>query len=96
MTKYVAHLTKMKNKRASESTIWLVVVIALLLLFFLIYSGVLGKLYNKAFSGTSKQIDSTNDDDNDGVANFVDKCPTIPGDVPNDGCPLGYKEEKKT
>jgi len=96
MTKYAAYSIKMKNKNASESTIWLVVVIALLLLFFLIYSGVLGKLYNKVFSGASKQIDSTNDDDNDGVANFVDKCPTTPGDVSNNGCLLGYKEDKKT
>lgn len=95
MTKYAVYSVKMKNKKASESTIWLVVVIALLLLFFLIYSGVLGKLYNKVFSGTSKQIDSTNDDDNDGVANFVDKCPTIPGEVTNNGCPFGYKEDKK-
>ena len=86
----------MKNKKAYEPIIGLVVVIALLLLFFLVYSGVLGKLYNKAFSGTSKQIDSTNDDDNDGVANFIDKCPTIPGELPNNGCPFGYEEDKKT
>ncbi|HLC60954.1 MAG TPA: hypothetical protein VJJ52_06010 [Candidatus Nanoarchaeia archaeon] len=86
----------MKNKRASESTIWLVVVIALLLLFFLIYSGVLGKLYNKIFSGTSKQIDSTNDDDNDGVANFMDKCPGTDTGEPADqsGCSSGQKENK--
>lgn len=96
MTKYAVYSVKMKNKKASDLTIGLVVVIALLLLFFLIYSGVLGKLYNKVFSGTSKQIDSTNDDDNDGVANFVDKCPTIPGEVTNNGCPFGYEEDKKT
>ncbi|MEK6892279.1 MAG: hypothetical protein AABX25_03780 [Nanoarchaeota archaeon] len=86
----------MKNKNASESTIWLVVVIALLLLFFLIYSGVLGKLYNKVFSGTSNQIDSTNDDDNDGVANFMDKCPGTGAGEPVDqfGCSSGQKEKK--
>ena len=86
----------MKNKKASESTIWLVVVIALLLLFFLIYSGVLGKLFNKVFTGTNQQIDSTKDDDNDGVANFMDKCPrTPPGAVVDQsGCQLGTQGKK--
>lgn len=83
----------MKNKKGAEPIIWLVVVIALLLLFFLIYSGVLGKLYNKAFTGTSKQIDGTNDDDNDGIANFMDKCPGTSGkDVDSSGCPLSDRQ----
>lgn len=81
----------MENRKGDGQVLWIVVIAAFLLLFFLIYSGALGKLYGKLFSGANEQINSTDDYDKDNVANFADKCPCSSGDIENDGCPTGYK-----
>ena len=81
----------MKSKKAAGPVIWIVMTMALLLIFFFVYSGTVFKLYNKLFSGTDEQIESARDADKDNVANFADKCPCQPGDIGNNGCPIGYK-----
>ena len=81
----------MKNQKGDGQVVWIVVITVFLLLFFLVYSGVLGKLYNKLFSTTRAQADSVDDYDKDAVANFADKCPCIFGEIENDGCPAGHK-----
>lgn len=91
-----------KNKKSAENVIWTVVVIALLLLFLLIYTGVWKNLFGKGISGINEQFDSAGDADNDGVINIADKCPCPPkgvGSIENNGCPSGYKitgEKKDT
>ncbi len=85
----------MKNKKAAEGAMWTVVIIALLLLFFLIYSGALSKLYGKLFSETNQQVSGAEDSDNDGVSNLADKCPCNSGELENSGCPAGYKPTGK-
>lgn len=80
-----------KSKKAAEGALWYVVIIALLLLFFLVYTGAWSKLFGKGISGINEQIASAEDYDKDRVANFADKCPCSEGDIENDGCPSGYK-----
>lgn len=85
----------MKSKKAAEGIMWTVVVIALLLLFLLIYSGVWSKLFGKSASSLSEQIGSADDYDKDGVINIVDKCPCQAGDPNNDGCPYTNRNEDR-
>ena len=80
-----------KSKKGAEGTIWIVMVIALLLLFLFVYFGVWAKLFGKSASGIDNQISSAGDFDNDGVINIVDKCPCVPGGQENNGCPTDYK-----
>lgn len=84
---------KMSNKKAAEGMMWTVIVIALLLFFLLIYSGVWNRLFGKGTSSLKEQFSSAGDSDNDGVINAADKCPCPGGEgtLENDGCPAGYK-----
>lgn len=69
----------------------MVAIIALLLLFLGIYSGVWSKLFGKSASGIKEKLDSAGDYDKDNVINAVDKCPCFAGAVENEGCPYGYR-----
>ena len=89
-----------KNKKGAEGIVWTVAIIALLLFFLLIYSGVWTKLFGKEASSLSTQIDKdlgpSGDYDKDGVINIVDKCPCQAGDANNDGCPYTNKNEDRS
>jgi hypothetical protein len=66
----------MKSKKGAEGIIWIVIVFVLLLLFMFIYTGIWTKLFGKGTKGIGDQIDATsNDYDNDGIADFADRCP---------------------
>ena len=89
----------LKSKKGFSELIWLLAAIALVLVFLAVYGGGIFKFYNKVFSNTNTQINSAADADNDGVANFADKCPCKSGSIENNGCPPGYtpsgNEDKK-
>ncbi|HLC50418.1 MAG TPA: hypothetical protein VJI97_03235 [Candidatus Nanoarchaeia archaeon] len=77
----------MKSKKGAEGIIWIVIVFVLLLLFMFIYTGLWTKLFGKGTKGIGDQIDATsNDHDSDGVADFADRCPCIPGSNEYSGC----------
>lgn len=82
-----------KSKKSAEGMMRTVIVMVLLLLFLLIYSGAWNKLFGKSTSSLKDQFSSAGDADNDGVINAADKCPCPDGegDIENDGCPSGYK-----
>jgi hypothetical protein len=81
----------MKNKKSAGQVIWLVVIMAFLLIFLLVYSGALGKLFGNLFTGANQQAEGVDDKDGDGIANFIDKCPCNSGDIDNNGCSIGHK-----
>lgn len=80
-----------KSRKAAEPIMWLLATIVFILIFLLIYSGFITKLFVKSFSGVSEQFDSAGDADKDDVINIADKCPCKSGEIENDGCPYGYE-----
>lgn len=83
-----------KSKKSATEIIMMVALLALSLLFLLVYSGVFTKLFGKGTSDLREQFSAAGDADNDGVINVADNCP-CPGQgfgiIENDGCPAGYK-----
>jgi len=82
---------KLDSGKRGYDTIEIVATLALILLFVVISIFVYKNLFAKSASGVSQQIDSAGDFDNDGVANFADKCPCEKGFIENYGCPSGYR-----
>ena len=70
--------------------IWILIVVALLLIFLFVYGGLWTKMFGKSASRLDNVIGSTsNDYDKDGVADFADKCPCArspSGSNEFDGC----------
>lgn len=79
-----------KNKKAYENMPWLVVIFALLLIFFVIYAAGFFDFWGKGLGTLNDQVQFGGDADNDGVINGRDKCPCDPGEIENDGCRLGH------
>lgn len=82
----------MKSKKAI-SMIETVVLIAILLIFLIVWSGAWTKLFGNDVSIIKDQKNELQDSDDDGVANFQDKCPCPPdgvGSTDTNGCPLEY------
>ena len=77
----------MKQKKAMEGITWTLIVFVLLLLFLFIYSGMWTKLFGKGVKSIDNSIGATTSDhDNDGIADFADKCPCVSGDNEYSGC----------
>lgn len=77
----------MKNKKslaANQVLIFLVIGAFV----FLVLANIVPKLLGKSAAETSDFLDSGGDYDNDGVANYFDKCKCVPGDTGN-GCEFG-------
>lgn len=81
----------MKTKNAATGMMWMLAILALIVIFTLIYTGALGGLYRKVFSSADERIASLGDCDKDKTADFEDKCPCVLGEIDNSGCPSGYK-----
>ncbi len=83
-----------KSKKSAGDMMWIVVMLALSLLFLAIYTGAFNKLFGRETSSIKEQFNAAGDEDNDGVINIADKCPCPAkgfGIIENDGCPKGYK-----
>lgn len=78
----------MKNKKSME-TIQIAGTIIVTLLVVFVVSVILQDLFRKSAAEASDLLSSTKDCDNDGIANFYDKCPCDIGDEKNEGCPTG-------
>ena len=78
-----------RRKKADGNVMWIVITMALLLLFLFVYFGVWKNLFGKGADEFSNQMDSAKDSDNDKVINLQDKCQNTPSGVPVDekGCP---------
>ena len=81
---------KPKNTKGM-SNVELLATIALTLLFIFVVGAIYKNLYSKSAGEISEKISSAGDFENDGVANFADKCPCESGVIENDGCPSGYR-----
>ena len=89
----------MKNKKSMEP-IRLAGTIVITLVVVFIVSVIYQNLFGKSAAEAYDLLSSTRDYDNDGVANFYDKCPCDIGDEKNEGCPpdkqkTGVEECKK-
>lgn len=62
------------------------IIITLFVVF--IVSVILQNLFGKGSAEASDWLSSTKDYDNDGTANFYDKCICLSGDQKNEGCPI--------
>ncbi len=81
----------MKTKKGASELVWIVAIIALVLLFLLIYTGIWTKLFGKSVTIVNNNINLGDDNDNDNIINLNDKCPCASGISENQGCPPGYK-----
>ena len=80
----------MKQKKSIALSVETLIIIALLLVFLVVYLVFIKGGLGKGASGINDQFDKGSDPDNDGVINIADKCPDVKGEPGNDGCP--YKE----
>jgi len=90
----------MKFKKGAEGMIWTIIIIALLGLFLIVYSGAWTKLFGKSASNLNEQVDKdkgpAGDFDKDGLINAADKCPCQAGDANNDGCQINSRNEDRS
>jgi hypothetical protein len=88
----------MNNKKAVEMSIAVIITIALLLIFLVIY----GVFWKGAFGKTSGSLDNqialTGDKDEDGVINLEDICPCVFGSITakEKGCPDNPTPDQKS
>ena len=81
----------MESKKAEGKLIWIIVAIAIGLIYLAIYTGVWKNLFGKSVAGINENLASAGDKDNDGIINIEDKCPCVSGTIENQGCQDGYK-----
>ena len=75
----------MKSKKSfvlTDAMVWLIVAVFLVLI--LVY--VMPKLLGKGTAQASDFLSSARDYDNDGIADYFDKCACVPGSDKYDGC----------
>ena len=82
----------MKSRKGVEGITWLIVVIAAMLIFLLLYGAVWGNLFRRGSTALGCQTGNTEDYDKDNVINIADKCPCQAGEgtVENNGCAPDY------
>ena len=85
----------MKSKKGADWVIQLVVILAILIFFFVVYNIFLYGGLRQGALNLDEQFSLAGDADNDGVTNGQDKCPCPRtgdiDDIQNEGCPTGYK-----
>ena len=79
-----------KSKRAALP-LELVIVLALLAFFLVMYTLWYFGFFGKNASSLNDQFIASCDADQDNIPNVADKCPCVFGVYENDGCPSGYK-----
>ena len=87
----------MKSKKAVELATNTIIVFAIVLIVLIVVITIFTRYMSQETEVIGNQIDSLGDCDCDGVANFLDKCPCIPGEdkAELDGCRVNDKDEIK-
>ena len=83
----------MKAKKADGNMVWVMVAIALALIFLLVYGVFISKGFGKGFLGIGNEIDDASDKDGDGVMAKFDDCEGTPSGEKVDlrGCSSSQK-----
>ena len=80
----------MKNKKSLVAT-QVLIFLVIGAFVFLVLAHIVPNLLGKSGAETSDFLDSSGDYDNDGIANYFDKCKCVPGET-NSGCPPIVKD----
>jgi len=83
-----------QSKKAVELSLNTVIIAAILLVTIIVIISVFTKLIGKETDQISDQIDSLDDEDDDGIINMFDKCPCEQGTKDDSGCPVGVDPPK--
>jgi len=81
------------KKRKSVVVIDVLILLAIGIVAFFVLAVIFPKLIGKSATRTSDLLDSTQDFDRDGVANYFDRCICIPA-LTDDGCPSNMDDEE--
>lgn len=76
----------MKNKKAVELSLNVVIIAVILLVVVVVVLAVFGRLFGKEAEQIEKQIEGIGDKDGDGVIDIFDKCPNTEGTSEFKGC----------
>ncbi len=86
----------MKNKKAVELSLNVIVIAALVLIVLIVSIAIFTGLVGDTVSDTKITMGSiTGDYDGDGIKDFLDKCPCYAGTAEYNGCPEEINEENR-